>query len=93
VFNDEVKGAMAEAYFFLADIFIAKEEAMMKDKELFEAGWRGFRQLKLTRKVSETAIHTSFYFSPADGEPLPIFKPGQYVCIKLQPTGRWGQDD
>ena len=80
---------MAEAYFFLADIFIAKEEAMIKEKELVDGGWRGFRQLKLTRKVSETAIHTSFYFSPTNGEPLPIFKPGQYVCIKLQ----YSQDD
>ena len=88
VFNDDVKGAVAEAYFFLADIFIAKEDAMVKDKELMEGGWRGFRLLKLTRKVAETAIHTSFYFSTDNEKPLATFKPGQYVCIKLQPIGR-----
>ena len=68
VFNDEVKQAVAEAYCFLADTFIVKEEAMKKDKELMEGGWRGFRKLKLSKKVAETAIHTSFYLSSADNQ-------------------------
>ena len=38
VFNDDVKAAVAEAYFFLADIFIAKEEGMKQEKEESEGG-------------------------------------------------------
>ena len=88
MFNEDVKGAVTEAYFFLSDIFIAKEDEMMMEKKMMEGGWRGFRQLKLTRKVPETAIHTSFYFASITEEPLALFMPGQYVCVKLQPTGQ-----
>ena len=60
---------------------------MKKDKELMEGGWRGFRKLKLSKKVVETAIHTSFYLSSPDNQPLASYKPGQYICMKIQPTG------
>ena len=83
VFNDEVKTAVAEGYFFLADIFIAKEESMKKEKESAPGGWRGWRRLKLVEKTKETSIHTSFIFAPEDGGSVMRFQPGQYLSIRL----------
>jgi len=83
VFNEEVKTAVAEGYFFLADIFIDKEETMKKEKENAAGGWRGWRKLKLVEKVEETPIHTSFYFAPEDGGRVMKYQPGQYLSLRL----------
>lgn len=83
IFNEDVKAAVAEAYFFLADIFIAKEEEMKKEKEEIEGGWRGWRKMVLKKKIEETPLHTSFYFSPEDEGALMSFLPGQYITIKI----------
>jgi len=83
VFNEDVKAAVAEGYFFLADIFIAKEENMKEEKEKSEGGWRGWRKMVLKRKIVETPHHTSFYFTPEDGGGLLRFLPGQYISIRL----------
>jgi len=83
VFNEEVKTAFTEGYFFLADVFINKEETMKREKENAAGGWRGWRKLKLVDKVEETAIHTSFYFAPEDGGNLMKYQPGQYLSLRL----------
>ena len=83
VFNEDVKAAVAEGYFFLADIFIAKEEDMKKEKEKSEGGWRGWRKMVLKDKIVETHLHTSFYFTPEDGGGLLKFLPGQYLSIRI----------
>jgi len=83
IFNEEVKAAVAEGYFFLADIFIETEENLMKEKESVAGGWRGWRKLKLVNKVVESPIHTSFYFAPEDGGNVMQYKPGQYLTIRL----------
>jgi len=83
IFNEEVKTAVAEGYFFLADIFIDKEEAMKKEKENTAGGWRGWRNLKLVDKVEETPLHTSFYFVPEDGGKVMRYQAGQYLSVRL----------
>eukprot|EP00090_Calanus_glacialis_P005774 TRINITY_DN14477_c0_g1_i1.p1 TRINITY_DN14477_c0_g1~~TRINITY_DN14477_c0_g1_i1.p1 ORF type:complete len:411 (+),score=103.83 TRINITY_DN14477_c0_g1_i1:177-1235(+) len=83
VFNEEVKNAVAEGYFFLADIFIDKEESMKKEKENAAGGWRGWRNLKLVDKVEESPIHTSFIFAPEDGGIVMSYQPGQYLSVRL----------
>ena len=84
VFNDEVKAAISEAYFFLADILIKTEEEMKKEKEEAIGGWNGWRKMIVMKKVKETPIHTSFYLSPQDGRELLISKPGQYISIRVK---------
>ena len=37
VFNEEVKSAITEAYFFLADILISKEREMKQEKHKYQA--------------------------------------------------------
>ena len=87
VFNSKVKNEVAEAYSYLADVFIATEDDIRKKRESLKGNWKGFKKLLLKRKVEETDLHTSFYFSLEDEEILPTYKPGQYIALQLQPTG------
>jgi len=83
VFNDEVKAAVMEGYFFLAQIFIGKEEGMMKKNEETDGGWRGWRRMVVMEKVVETPLHTSLYFMPEDGGKLMTFLPGQFISMRI----------
>ena len=56
------------------------------------AAWSGYREFVVQRRVVEDAGGTicSFYLAPADGQPLPPYKPGQYLTFNLEvpdPTG------
>jgi hypothetical protein len=53
-----------------------------------EAVWQDWRNFVLGRKVQESAEITSFYLQPQDGKPLPDFKPGQFLTIKLDIPGQ-----
>ena len=76
-FNGDVKSAVAEAYFFLADIFINKETDIKKSFASRPGGWNGWRKLKLVEKIQESPIHTSFLLAPADGGSLMKYEPGK----------------
>jgi len=81
--TDEVADAWAEAYNFLADVFIKREAEIYAEQAAAEGGWTGYRRFIVDRKEPESAIITSFYLRPADGGPLPPFKPGQYITVKI----------
>merc|ERR1712013_617154 len=84
VFNEEVKGAVAEGYFFLADIFKENEAKMIADRKAAEGGCHGWRRFQLANKVPESSLHTSFFFAPEDGNKTVRFAGGQYASIRLQ---------
>src|ERR1700678_1545134 len=46
--------------------------------------WPGFRQMKVAHIRKESDRVTSFVLMPNDGEPLPVFQPGQFVVLRLQ---------
>lgn len=46
--------------------------------------WSGYRDFQVDRMVQETATCTSVYLVPADGKPLPHFRPGQHLTFKFQ---------
>jgi len=48
--------------------------------------WQGFKDFIVQRRVMEDAAESicSFYLTPVDGQPLPSFKPGQFLTFKLQ---------
>lgn len=48
--------------------------------------WRGYADFTVQRRVMEDKAESicSFYLTPADGRPLPAFKPGQFLTFKLQ---------
>jgi len=52
--------------------------------------WRGYRPFVVERRARESDTISSFYLVPDDGQPLPRFKPGQYVTFRLEVPGREG---
>jgi nitric oxide dioxygenase len=81
--TDDIINAWAEAYGFLADILIARESQIYTHHETSDSGWSGFKNFRIIRKEKESDIITSFYLIPADGSPVPIFKPGQYITVRM----------
>lgn len=52
------------------------------------AAWEGFRDFVVQRRVMEDDANStcSFYLVPGDGQPLPLFKPGQFLTFRLRIT-------
>ncbi len=80
--TDEIIGAWAEAYGFLADILIGREKQIYNENAGKPGGWEGFKDFRIVRKEKESSNITSFYLAAADGAPLPTFKPGQYITVR-----------
>lgn len=48
-----------------------------------DPGWAGFRPLRVSEVVRETAQVTSFVLDSPDGARLPEARPGQYLAVRL----------
>lgn len=50
-----------------------------------KSAWSGLREFRVSRRVYEDRAQTqcSFYLEPVDGQPLPDFKPGQFLTVQL----------
>lgn len=50
-----------------------------------EAAWAGWREFRVVRRQFEDAAQSqcSFNLQPVDGQPLPPFKPGQFLTFSL----------
>jgi len=48
--------------------------------------WRGFRPLRVSRKVRESSNVISLQLEPADKQPLTAALPGQFVVLRLEPA-------
>jgi ferredoxin-NADP reductase len=46
--------------------------------------WPGFRPMRVAHIRKESDSVTSFLLTPPDGQPLPLFHPGQFVVLRLQ---------
>ena len=55
-----------------------------------DAAWSGWREFRVAQRAFEDAAqsHCSFYLQPVDGQPLPPFKPGQFLTFALDVTPR-----
>ncbi len=82
----EIIDAWGQAYGVIADIFISVEEDLYKETEA-AGGWRLFKPFNISRKEAENELVTSFYLTPADGQPLPPAAPGQYISLRLSVPG------
>ena len=51
------------------------------------AGWQGYRELLVERVVPESETITSFYLVAEDCNPLPAYKPGQFLPLRLDLDG------
>ncbi|KAI0771086.1 bacterial hemoglobin [Trametes elegans] len=77
VFKGDLYDAWGVAYWNLAHIFIDRE------RQLYEAAaWTGWRDFVVAKKVKESDEITSFYLAPKDGQPLPPYRPGQYISVQ-----------
>ena len=47
--------------------------------------WPGFRPLRIARVTRESTTVASFELEPADGRPLAVPLPGQFVVLRLRP--------
>ena len=81
--TEEVITAWAEAYGFLAEILIDREKQIYSTHERTRNGWVAFKPFRVVRTVPESEIITSFYLQPADGGGVPLFKPGQYITVRI----------
>ncbi len=81
--SPEVLSAWGEAYGFLAEIFIGRERGIYQEQRAQPGGWNGYRRFVVARKVPECETIASFYLRPEDAGPLPEFKAGQYITVRI----------
>lgn len=81
--DDQLIGAWAAAYAQLADLFIATEKSLYEQHASTPGSWLGWRNFIVDRKVKENSEITSFYLVPEDNQPLPDYKPGQYITVRV----------
>lgn len=81
--TDEIVTAWGKAYGFLADILINREAQIYREAASIPGGWEGFRRFIVLKKQQESSVVTSLYLIPEDKGPLPSFKPGQYITIRV----------
>jgi nitric oxide dioxygenase len=79
----ELIAAWAAAYGKLADLFIVTEQRLYQQKQAQEGNWLGWRAFKVVIKVVESSEISSFYLQPVDANPLPDYKAGQYISVKV----------
>jgi len=58
------------------------------EKEQERQVWEGYRKFVVQRKVEEAPGITSFYLTPHDRRPLPLFQPGQFLTFQLKVPGQ-----
>ena len=85
--TDEVVAAWTEAYEFLAQILMRREQELYAQRAEAPGGWLGWREFVVDRVVPESEVITSFYLVPQDGGPIMGFKPGQYLTFQLDIPG------
>ena len=78
---------LTEAYGFLAQILMRREQELYAQRAAAPGGWRGWREFVVDRAAPESEVITSFYLRPLDGGPIMGFKPGQYLTFQLDIPG------
>ena len=78
-----ITAAWTSAYWYLADLLMAREEQIYADAALKSGGWRGWRAFEIAERRDETAEITSFTLRPADGGAVMKHRPGQYLSFRL----------
>lgn len=80
----DILNAWTAAYWQLANILINKEANLYRQS----GDWTDWREFRIVKKVPESDDITSFYLAPVDGKkPLPTFRPGQYISVRVYVPG------
>ncbi|MFP3986159.1 globin domain-containing protein [Streptomyces sp. E11-3] len=78
----EVAAAWDEVYWLMAGALIGKEARLYQDAGV-QPG-RIWRQWAVVERTAETPDTVSFLLRPADGEPAPRARAGQYVSVRVR---------
>ena len=84
----EVLEAWGEAYWFLADILIAREKRIYAAQVDAAGGWNGWREFRIERVIPESSLISSFILRPVDGGPVMAHRPGQYLSFAFEIPGQ-----
>ncbi|KAL7621666.1 hypothetical protein AAE478_008993 [Parahypoxylon ruwenzoriense] len=81
----DVKLAWTKAYWLMAKMLTGREAQIYRDF----SSWTGWRKFMIYEKKPETLEGNivSFTLKPVDGKPLPPFKPGQYITLRITVPG------
>ncbi|MFA7584870.1 MAG: NO-inducible flavohemoprotein [Novosphingobium sp.] len=85
--TEEILAAWGEAYWFLANILIARETRIYTDQKETTGGWNGWRDFAIDEIVEESSVIKSFVLRPVDGGPVMEHKPGQYLTFWFEIPG------
>ena len=66
---------------------VLKETPTSTPEPGLRKSWRGYRRFILDEKTDEAKDTCSFYIRPLDGEPLPLYEPGQHIGFRLRIPG------
>src|SRR5262249_38926925 len=73
------------------DLLAAAEDARTAGPEQLartEPAWTGFRELRVTKVVSESTTVSSIYLTTTDGSHLPAVQAGQYLTLRINGAGQ-----
>lgn len=79
--TDEILEAWGEAYWFLANILMARENRIYDEQKVADGGWNGWRDFRIEEIIRESSTISSFVLRPVDGGPAMEHKPGQYLTF------------
>lgn len=85
--TEEVITAWGEAYWFLADILMARETTLRETIADTAGGWTGWRRFTVSERIKESETITSFILRPADGGAVIPHKAGQYLTLRFDDEG------
>ncbi|WP_257558446.1 NO-inducible flavohemoprotein [Sphingobium sp. CFD-2] len=85
--TEEILGAWGEAYWFLANILIARERRVYDEQKEMTGGWNGWRDFNVEEVVRESSVINSFVLRPVDGDRVMAHKPGQYLTFWFEIPG------
>lgn len=84
----ELLEAWGEAYWFLANILIAREARIYAEQSASRGGWTGWRDFRIAEVIRESSVIKSFVLVPADGGPVMTHKSGQYLTFWFDIPGQ-----
>jgi nitric oxide dioxygenase len=87
----EILEAWGHAYWFLADILIAREAEISASHGAMRGGWTGWRSFFVKKRIVECADVISFVLAPVDGQPVMRHLPGQFLSFRFHVPGRDAQ--
>ncbi|MFF8275990.1 globin domain-containing protein [Streptomyces lateritius] len=78
----EVAAAWDEVYWLMANALIAAETRLYQEAGGAEGDVR--RRMEIVERREETPDVVSLLLRPADGRPVPSFRPGQYLGVQVE---------